>query len=535
MVTTMNDGHTSQSRIIMRSADAIPYRANLQAHVDLTSFEVINGAPTASLKSPISVKALASGDDTVWELASVLFDDNGVGLSAMWRRLVDTATTHSISHASTLEEKAIACLAGNRVAEACKYLLEGKDFRLATLVSAIGSNEQAKKDIRQQIKDWRESNVLSDFSEPIRAIYELLSGNTCTCPGLKSAPIENRVAPFVISERFDLDWMQSFGLRLWYAASNSIADAVHSFQSDIDQDREDEPESPLWSLLKLYADRRVNYSDYDLSWQLTRALYSVGKVSFGQKAPEKLDAITLSFASRLTDGGHWVDAAFVLLHLSDPISRIKAIREHLGEHAHLIATGANEANGVLSILTEKFKIPAKWIWEAKALHARSLRKDAVSEFSYLLMAEDFAEANRTFLKRVAPAAVIQRKYDELFEHAKLLYHIRDQLPNWSTGAAVYLLFPATRNWDGPQLPDWIDELTQGLAALKAATSPDDVLEVAALADMAEELVRLGVKIHRKGGDPKLYKLAAALPLTDDRRQKYLKDLVFEGFAQVGVH
>ena len=331
--------------------------------------------------------------------------------------------------------------------------------------------------------------------------------------------------------------MQSFGLRLWCGSTNSITDAIHSFQNDIAQDREPEPDNPLWSLLKLYANRSVDHSDCRLDWQLSRALYASGKVSFGQNAAERLDVHTLSFASELTAAGSWVSAIFVLLHLSDPVCRSKAIREQLGRHAHLISTEENNStDNTFTTLTQTFKLPARWIWEAKALYARSVDKDAVAEFTYLILAQDFVEANRTFLKRVAPTAVLERRYDDLFQHAQLLYAVRDKLPNWAGGGAVYLLFPAARNWNGlPQLPDWIDELTHGLSALRAATADDDVLEVAAIADMAEDLVRLGVRVHRRQGDPRLYKLAASLPLTGDKRQKYLKDLVFEGMAQIGVH
>ena len=499
--------------------------------MDHTEIKAVQGVPTVVSQGPVTVKSLASGGDSVWELASVLFDNDGADLSTFWQQLVDKSTDLSIAEAKTTEEKAIACLAGNRVAEACKHLLAGKNFRLATLVSAVGANEQAKKDIREQLKNWQESNVLSEFSEPIRAIYEILAGNTGICNGMKGVPIENRIESFIISERFDLDWMQAFGLRLWHGGHKSVAQAVQSYKSDIDQDREEEPDSPLWGLLKLFADRRVDYADYDLTWQLGRALYSNGNVSFGDRAEEKLDEMTSAFAAQLVAKGAWVPALFVLIHLSDPSARAAALREQLGRHAHLVDD--KDKDRVLSTLTQTLKIPAAWIWEAKALHARCALRDPAAEFAYLLLAEDWAEANRTFLRRVAPAAVVARRYAELFAYAKLLYRVRDRLPDWSSGGAVYLLFPAARGWDGPELPGWIDKLTQGLVALRQNTSDDSVLEVAAIADMSEDLVKMGNRVWRRGGEGRLYKQAGGLPLTEDRRQKYLRDLVLEGMAMVG--
>lgn len=506
---------------------------NLQLQMDQTEIKSVNGVPTVLSRGPVTIKSLASGDDSVWELASVLFDNDGADLSKFWEKLVERSTENSIAEAKTHEEKAIACLAGNQPAEACRHLLAGKNFRLATLVAAVGANEQAKKDVREQLKNWQESNVVSEFSEPIRAIYEILAGNTCICAGTKGVPIENRIESFVISDRFDLNWIQAFGLRLWHGGHKSVAEAVQSLKHDIEQDRELEPESPLWGLLKLFADRRVDYGDYSLSWQLSRALYSNGNISFGDDAEEKLDEMTSTFAAQLLAKGEWLPALFVLIHLSEPSARTAVIREQLGRNAHLIDD--KDKDRVLSTLTQTLKIPTSWIWEAKALHARSVLRDPAAEFAYLLLAEDWAEANRTFLKRVAPTAVIQRKYNDLFEYASLLYRIRDKLPDWASGAAVYLLFPATRAWDEAKLPSWIDTLTQGLVTLRQNTSDESVLEVAAIADMAEDLVKMGNRVWRKGGEGRVYKMAGGLPLTEDRRQKYLRDLVFEGMAMVGGH
>lgn len=532
-VTTVNDAATAQSRITITPVEAEELAAvpNLQIQMDLTEIKAVQGVPTVMSQGPVTIKSLATGGDQVWELASVLFDNDGADLSDFWAKLVAKSTDLSLSEAKTTEEKAIACLAGNRVADACKHLLDGKNFRLATLVAAVGANEQAKRDVREQLKDWHESNVLSEFSQPVRAVYEILGGNTSVCGGAKGVAIENRVEAFVISDRFGLDWMQAFGLRLWHGGFKGVAEAVRSYKADIEQDREDEPESPLWGLLKLFAGRRVDYADYGLSWQLGRALYANGNVSFGDRAEEKLDEMTSSFAAQLIAKGEWVPALFVLIHLSDPSARTAVLREQLGRHAHLV--DEKDKDRVLSTLTQTFKIPTSWVWEAKALHARAVLRDPVAEFAYLILAEDWIEANRTFLKRVAPTCVIRRQYAELFAYAKLLYRIRDKLSDWSSGGVVYLLFPATRDWDGSVLPSWIDNLTQGLISLRQNTSDESVLEVAAIADMAEDLVRVGNRVWKKGGEGRLYRLAAGLPLTEDRKQKYLRDLVYEGMAMVG--
>ena len=135
-------------------------------------------------------RRLSSHELSVWELSSVLFDptdarsgsvDEGrvrkESLAKFWTNLVQDSVTRSLEHAHSHEEKALAFLSGHKVAEACKALLDNRNFKLATLVSLIGTSDSAKKDMKEQIKGWHDAKMLSEFTEAIRTIYELLSGN----------------------------------------------------------------------------------------------------------------------------------------------------------------------------------------------------------------------------------------------------------------------------------------------------------------------------------------------------------------------
>jgi nuclear pore complex protein Nup98-Nup96 len=426
--------------------------------------------------------------------------------------LVSEATNRALAEEPGLEEKAIICLAGNRVADACGYLLAAGNFRLATLVSSIGVQN---KEIKAQLQDWRESNVLAEFSQPIRAIYELLAGNAGVCAGIKGVPIENRVDSFTISQRFGLDWMRSFGLRLFYTAgaTPNVAQAVRSFQADIEQDKEPQPDSALWSMLKAFANEEFDWSDTRLSWLMTKAIYATGKVSFGDDAAEKLDMASLSFASALTVQSSWVPATFVLLQLSDTASRESAVRDHLGRHAHRIGSPRNQTSAFSAL--RKFGVPEMWIWEAKALDFRS-REDSQQEFLALIWAQNYTEANQAFVKRVGPDLVIERDFKRLFAFAQLLFKVRRKLPNWDRAAAVYLLYPMARLQTRHQPLDKFDnQLFDGLSALRGQTHAD-VRQEAAIADMAEELIRC------RGGDPRLFQL-----LPQDVRGKYMRAQALE--------
>ncbi|CEJ90989.1 hypothetical protein VHEMI06737 [[Torrubiella] hemipterigena] len=469
---------TQLSKVYLRSQDK------------LTKISLLDNVPFAALQTK-SIKEMFHHQDMndpasihekrVWELASVLFDQitprsdpehvNRKGqLSEFWTELVEQASSTAVGLAGSSEEKAVACLAGHRITEACKHLLDGKNYRLGTLVPLLGTSDSAKKDMKDQLKQWQDSKMLSEFSEAIRTICELLSGNVCACEGMKNVPIEDRLESFVISKKFGLDWRQSFGLRLWYALNqdDDAREAVLKFKDDITQDREDIPcpwyveqniqplwkdaeldsrEDLLWGLLQLYADRNTNLDailqpensqlspmDIRVCWQLGQALLATGKATYGDDSDAKADAVTIAYAAQLTTAGEWLEAVFVLLHLRDATARKQAIQEHLCRHAGLIGP---ESDSSFSILTEKFLIPAEWVWEALALYMRSVKKDASSEVQCLLKAGSFSEAHRVLVNQVAPEAIVERNYSSLSSLLEQFEGREDSIAEWSLGGEIY--------------------------------------------------------------------------------------------------
>lgn len=555
----------SQSRDIRFAKFANESSAKALANqISLTSVNVVDNVPTVGLGSVDSLTAFFHGQDLqspssshekmVWELASILFDQvldaqGGLvppselrqarrhNLSKFWQNVVEEAATRDVGLAHTAEDKAIAALSGHRIPDACKYLLDGKNFRLATLVSLIGNSDQLMQDMREQVKEWRESNVLSEFPDPLRAIYELLGGNACVVEGRKGA-MENRMNSFVISDKFGMDWKRSFGLRLWYAiASNDdVVEAIHAFEEDLKQDKEKRPqpwfaeqgiqalwedpdleqrEDLLWGLLKLYADKDAELADilrpensqlspldFRLSWQLGQALVNTGKVDFGENANEKADATTLAFASQLSTEGNWLEAIFVLLHLHDATARIKAIQEQLSHHAHLIGSETSED---FSTLTQTFKIPAAWIWQAKALYQRAVKKDAKSEVIYLLRAASYTEAHKTLVKQVAPLSIIECDYEGLWDMLAQFSSAEGSIADWNVGGKIYLDFLTVmqhiQQGNVSEVPaGLVKSLMSGLPAMRESVQvrgDADVIEVAAVADMANVVAKVVVELSKK--------------------------------------
>lgn len=564
----------------------------LRTQIELTEVYLDEGVPTV-MGPRVSMKEFATEgsikspagehEKLVWELGSVLFDTlkspaevltdpeaarrvRRENLSKFWERMLEDDTNKGISLARSGEEKALAALAGHRVAEACKHLMDSRNFRLATLVALIGNSDAVKKDMREQIREWQEANVLSEFSGPVRALYEMLSGNVCACEGRKGGPVENRMDSFVISRKFGLNWKQAFGLRLWYAASveDGIVDAVEKYRDDVTQDKEmppitwfaehgihgiwndqdaDQRQDLLWGLLQLYSDDEADLEsiirpensqlsplDYRLCWQLGQALTATGKITFGSRAEEKADAVTVSFAAQLTNEGSWLEAAFVLLHLSDPDARTKAIQEHLSRHAGQIGDEHSES---FRYLTDKLKMPVRWIWHAKALYMRSVKEDAASEVQCLLRAESFTEAHRTFIKEVAPVAIIEREYQALSTLLRQFDGRQSQVAEWNLGGEIYKAFLQLVDYEHRHEhppPALVSGLLEGLPAMHGNTPEASILEYAALTDMAAvvasvvgDLARLGQMNHER---------ILQLPLTEDVLLKHSRNLAWAHYQTV---
>jgi nuclear pore complex protein Nup98-Nup96 len=485
----------------------------------------------------------AAHERLVWQLASVLFDQvtvpeelqqvSGVSerlrkdnLSSFWQKLVDDACSKHIAMGRTSEEKAIAALSGHRIPDACAHLLESRDFHLATLVALIGARDSMKKDMREQLNEWQNSQMLS--------IYELLAGNVCVCDGSKGQP-EDRIESFIISKRFGLDWRQAFGLRLWYGimSSENIEDAVTNFAEDLAQEKEtsrplawyveqkvptiwedknlEDRDDLLWGLLKLYTfndsdiedvlrpeNSQLSPLDIRLSWQLSQALTANGAIRYIEDDEDKADRTTLAFAAQLTNEGSWLDTVFVLLHLSSDAVREKSIQNHLARHAGKIGSEDSQS---FTTLTQNFKIPASWIWEAKALYMRSVEKNPRGEVECLIRAGSFNEAHRTFSKEVAPKTVVELDYDTLRNLLGGFHGKENTISEWHLGGEIYqdfleLLDSEKRGW--PVNHALLERLLAGLPAVVEESRHPGFMEKVAIETISGIVAKTVVALGKKG-------------------------------------
>ncbi|RMD41802.1 hypothetical protein DV735_g3299, partial [Chaetothyriales sp. CBS 134920] len=400
----------------------------------------------------------------VYELLHVLFDsyedEFNVDLSVQQRldfeprvrkdrlsKFLATLTAslaYPLGHVNDAAGAAFQHLTAHNIRAACETLGAAKNFNLALLVAQIDSADAAfQQDMADQVVAWKEQDIISEMTEEIRSLYELLSGNTTICQGKRDGPAENRASTFLMSQKYDLDWLQAFALCFWYgkAKNGDIEGVVEDFEQKISRGEEsaspvsaDGKQDPLWVVLKLFASNRkptaapapvlptdLEYLSkpfdsskaFTLFRDITRGLHHV-QARYDRSVADHLAA---DFAYQLEVKGDLVGALWALSHLSHDITRGELMLDLLCRHADkdeldAPTSRAPEARQGWLTLTRTLHIPEAWIYQAKALYARSTNS-RFEELQFLIQAKEWNEAHACFCERVAGRLVIDQDYDSL--------------------------------------------------------------------------------------------------------------------------
>lgn len=470
--------------------------AMLAKQQEISNITVEAGIPIARLRSDVTFAELASAvqqndvagqhEKSTWQLASILFDKNisdhatrKARLEAFWKEITAKSAKKQLDSTIIAEEKALAYLSMHDIWSASEALTTGRDFRLATMIAQIGGDATMREDMADQIQRWREADVLPEMTPAIRTLYELLAGNTCISDGKGgSLGRENRAETFNISHHFGLDWKRAFGLKLWYGVTSDapLTSAIEAYEADVASGNEKVKPSPwfveekvdlpwssenasehedmLWGLLKLYASNEGALQDVDLAslltpenltcnpvdarlcFQLYQALQTLNVASFTPDTASKADTMTSLLISQLsTSPSNLAPAVLISLYLTQPTARKSIIQALLTRHAGAITSD------LFTTLTSDLKVPAAWIHNARALHARAVDNDEAQSVRHLLLASELGEASDRFRRIVAPRAVIEEDHDvlkgllDLFEQ-----HDVQATRDWERGGALYRAF-----------------------------------------------------------------------------------------------
>ncbi|OQE43734.1 hypothetical protein PENCOP_c003G08236 [Penicillium coprophilum] len=508
-----------------------------------SSIQRIDGAPFVRMAKadlsqfPLSPSTRSQSEEErlVWQLLNILFNDDieddisaGVPvrlrqqfahrikkdrLTRLWEGIIREKHSQNLDLIRSPLERAVHLICSHRVEEACKILIDSQNPHLATVVAQIGRDATSRADIANQIDVWRQSNILSEMSEPVRALYELVAGNALRSEGKSGGALEDRASTFGFTERFDLDWFQAFGLRLWYctAEDEPIEVAVFKFLEDLATGHElafphpshqastravPQPgsdtvgrESPLWVLLKAFSVIQgqsaqsielpasflpESVSGDRLSNRLSFQLHHVLAATVGQNQAIKIDQhqtdqLVWDFASELSAGGKLDQALFVLLHLSQANDRKHAVQETLARFAAQLPepfAADGSSHPAWQYLVTELQLPEPWIWVAKALHARDIG-DAAREVDCLIRGKHWNDAHATFCRIVGPSTIIEGDYRTL---EALVSGFGDgperKMRGWASGGGVYEDFLRLVNaTSGRRDPTRLNRLVAALVAM----------------------------------------------------------------------
>ena len=271
-----------------------------------------------------------------------------------------------------------------------------------------------------------------------------------------------------------MNWKCAFGLRLWYGL---LADepwevaVLEKYQKDLKEGREprtpfttNDQEDPrdsylarcqdvMWSLLVYCAEGRTPgvsqvvgqltqqllpkyQSEPALTSQMTFQLYNAFLVPERPflHNPKAETQIIKKFANDLCSLAHWQWAVFVTLHLPDAKHRQEGIYDLLNANASMI--GEQDSDN-FKTLTDRFKIPSRWIFEAQALHAKDKLHDPAQQVTYLLRAENWDGAHDVLCGIVGPQAMIAQDLSRLHQVLETFREGKAHIANWDLGGRVF--------------------------------------------------------------------------------------------------
>lgn len=368
------------------------------------------------------------------------------------------------------------------------------------MIAQVGGAKEMQEGICDQIDCWRERGDLAEMPAAIRALYEILAGNTCVAEGYSGGGTggpENRAETFGIAARFGLDWKRAFGLRLWYGTDlgEGIAKAVRLYEGELQSRTErvkpvpwfieekaatgwndpkpQERQDILWGLLKIYAWQQQDPQDsvddtmqIDLadiltpentsghplnalfSFQLAQTLSATGTIDFSSADDRRLpsiqsDLLTATLLPSFTQHATALPSAlFTVLHLSDPQQRATTIQDLLNLHAAAFGSSPSSC-ALFARIVEELKIPAEWVYKAKAVHARAVGHDPAAQCLLLLQAKDVVGATTVLRRVVGPLCIIEgerglarlKSILEAFDKAEAVKAVGER--EWEKGGGMY--------------------------------------------------------------------------------------------------
>lgn len=336
-------------------------------------------------------------------------------------------------------------LYGNEITKAALAASKGNNLHLATLIPLLETPDAEIRQIAQaQLEDWDMTGTHRYIPEPVLIVFELIAGNTLVTSNQNDSKIS-------ISK--GLSWLQAFGLKLWYECTTErpLYEARDSYKTAFTSNLAPAPYVNTlgnvrhieFELLELYGRERptaeslinpLSCSNSDFNFQIPWILYHILVRSLGIASDPDFaigNKLNLDFAAQLESQKHYVEAIFILSHISDDVTATNEIQQVVSRNIDSLKSEDIET------LKTRFNIPSSIFHNAKALQLRYQGK-FWEECEQLILAESWEEAHYRIIRKVAPTAIISNNLDNLLS---LLLKFTDpvaQVSNWSRGGQIYL-------------------------------------------------------------------------------------------------
>ena len=326
------------------------------------------------------------------------------------------------------------------VYEAAEVAEDSGNYRLASLVSQAGGDEQVKVLIQSQLLKWMEMGAIpNQIPTNVLEIYRLISGDV----------LESNFGDTLLKSK-DMTWAQAIGMLFWYssACNEKLSFAIEQFEVALAQGDDklvpvphvrllqpSKHTSAVYSLLiSLFRNHNNEYVDAlkpggfsvdPLDYQgplcILSLLESLGKIRQDQPLDSNRIAsciVRQHAISQLLSQGHWAHAIYIAMQMVDQTLRKSAVKFIL--QAWTGYSGwENNADDFDIRICKVLEVPDEWIHEAVAIRIGYDHGQPEVEIGYLKLAGKWIEAG------VKTCQMLVSRY--LHEDVETLYALLEEI------------------------------------------------------------------------------------------------------------
>lgn len=454
------DGSKLKKAIIEKPVifeNALHYQKCLQAEIFESEFLLrANEIPHVIADSKVSLKipllSFENSDDyNVWELLSILYDDNYLDdfLSKQTIKVCQNSEV-KLNHIQDIKRRKLLCnflqklitldlensfnsnsfardtldkifyfICTDKLGDAIQYAINTKNNHIAILLTMLDSNDpNVHKIAKSQLNEWSNASI-NFIPSGVLKLYKLLLGDI--------------LSKEYIDHLEGLTWPVVLFLMVKYGDSNiPLNEVIKEFINYAEKTGISEfPINQIYfSLLKMVNSSTAVLPTFDVELQflLMRHL----KI-YIQYSPNEFDNVILEFSRKLEKKGMVKEASFVLEHLNDDELAKEKLIDLYNKNVQVLEF--LESREKIEQIHNLLHIPYSLLHEARSFEFNNLHEYYKSTLE-LLLAGNLIKAHDLTLEKVAPHIIISNIPSELEKLVKLVRKF-DIISESKIGASVY--------------------------------------------------------------------------------------------------